>query len=271
MSPRSLKISGTGFREKAIPSTRDGEVIGVLVTGIRPVSVRESLDLLALTLAIAVPFTGGVLAIAAFVIARRALRPVHNITATAKRIARGDLHPRGCLQSPPMTRLASWRRPSTSSSIAKLEDNFVRERRFTTGDVSHQLRTPLTAMETALEVTLSKARSAEEYREVLRSCRAARPTWYSLQASAAPLPASTRRAQPASFKPVSVLQLLDSVVDTFQDAHKTASVSLLASEPDALIAADPELLSRPSPTCSRMPPAPRWRGGERYGRLVAEG
>jgi two-component system OmpR family sensor kinase len=51
-------------------------------------------------------------------------------------------------------------------------------------------------------------------------------------------------AQPATFKPVSILQLLDSVIEDFQDAHKVANVSLLASEPDAMIAADPELLSQ---------------------------
>ncbi|MGE0687373.1 MAG: sensor histidine kinase [Dehalococcoidia bacterium] len=238
---RSVKVNGTTFREKAVPVRRGGEVVGVLITGIKPASVAESLDLLALTLLIAVPVTGGVLAIAAFVIARNALRPVQEITATARRIARGDLHQR---LRPAETQDEVGELALTFNlMIERLEENFARERRFT-GDVSHQLRTPLTAIETALEVTLSKDRTAEEYRDVLRIMAGRTAGLSRLTRHLLLLSRLDAQAEPASFKPVSVLQLLDSVIDDFQQDHARSKVSLIASESDAMIAADAELLSQ---------------------------
>jgi signal transduction histidine kinase len=241
IAQRSVKISGVTFRVQAVPIRRDGEVIGVLVTGIKPESVSESLDVLALTLAIAVPVTGAVLAFAAFVIARRALSPVQEITATARRIARGDLHQRLTPLEPrdEVGELAS----TFNMMIERLEENFARERRFT-GDVSHQLRTPLTAIDTALEVTLSKERTAAEYREVLRIMQNRTAGLVRLTRHLLLLSRLDAEAQPPAFKPVSVLQLLDSVLETFQDSHRVANVNLVASSPDAMIAADPDLLSQ---------------------------
>jgi two-component system OmpR family sensor kinase len=241
LGQRNVKVSGVNFKVQAVPIRRDGEMIGVLITGIKPESVKESLNVLALTLAIAVPVTGAVLALAAFIIARRALQPVHDITATAERIARGDLHQRLSPVEPQdeVGELAA----TFNLMIERLEENFVRERRFT-GDVSHQLRTPLTAIETALEVTLSKGRSAEEYREVLRIMQSRTANLVRLTRHLLLLSRLDAQAQPAAFKPVSVLQVLDSVVGDYQDAHKQAHVSIVASDPDVMIAADAELLSQ---------------------------
>jgi heavy metal sensor kinase len=50
--------------------------------------------------------------------------------------------------------------------LDRLQESFERQRQFT-GDASHQLRTPLTAMLGQIEVALRKERSAEDYRQVL--------------------------------------------------------------------------------------------------------
>ena len=50
--------------------------------------------------------------------------------------------------------------------LDRLQESFERQRRFT-GDASHQLRTPLTAMLGQIEVALRKERTAEDYRHVL--------------------------------------------------------------------------------------------------------
>jgi signal transduction histidine kinase len=52
--------------------------------------------------------------------------------------------------------------------LDRLQESFERQRRFT-GDASHQLRTPLTAMLGQIEVALRKDRSAEDYHRVLNS------------------------------------------------------------------------------------------------------
>jgi two-component system OmpR family sensor kinase len=51
--------------------------------------------------------------------------------------------------------------------LARLQESFERQRRFT-GDASHQLRTPLTAMLGQIEIALRRPRAAEDYHQVLR-------------------------------------------------------------------------------------------------------
>jgi signal transduction histidine kinase len=50
--------------------------------------------------------------------------------------------------------------------LARLQESFERQRRFT-GDASHQLRTPLTAVLGQIDVTLRREREPDEYRRVL--------------------------------------------------------------------------------------------------------
>jgi two-component system, OmpR family, sensor kinase len=52
--------------------------------------------------------------------------------------------------------------------LNRLEESFERQRRFT-GDASHQLRTPLTAMLGQLDVALLRERSPDEYRRAIES------------------------------------------------------------------------------------------------------
>jgi heavy metal sensor kinase len=54
--------------------------------------------------------------------------------------------------------------------LDRLQESFDRQRRFT-GEASHQLRTPLTAMLGQVEVALRRERPAEEYQRVLGSVR----------------------------------------------------------------------------------------------------
>jgi signal transduction histidine kinase len=50
--------------------------------------------------------------------------------------------------------------------LDRLDESFERQRRFT-GDASHQLRTPLTALLGQIEVALRREREADDYRQVL--------------------------------------------------------------------------------------------------------
>src|SRR3954451_17386463 len=75
------------YRIVASPVRHDGRVTGALVTGIEWSRVNQSLETLRLILLIAVGLTAAALAGGAYLIARRALRPVAEIVATAHRIA----------------------------------------------------------------------------------------------------------------------------------------------------------------------------------------
>jgi signal transduction histidine kinase len=55
-------------------------------------------------------------------------------------------------------------------TLEQLKRAFGREKQ-AAADISHELRTPVAALLTRLDITLRKQRSAEEYREVLQDCR----------------------------------------------------------------------------------------------------
>lgn len=114
--------------------------------------------LLGLPLALLLAGFGG------FFLAGRALRPIERITATAQAIDGGDLSQRIEYRGPAdeVGRLAA----TFDSMLDRLETAFARERRFTS-DAAHELRTPLTAMKGQIEVTLSRSRAEDAYRETL--------------------------------------------------------------------------------------------------------
>ncbi len=57
-----------------------------------------------------------------------------------------------------------------SHTLGQLGKAFDREKQ-AAADISHELRTPLAALMTTVEVALRKARSGDEYREILEECR----------------------------------------------------------------------------------------------------
>lgn len=92
--------------------------------------------------------------------AGRALRPVHDITAVARRLSEERLHERIALAGPEdeLKELAD----TFDAMLARLERAFEGQRRFV-ANASHELRTPLTIARTEIDVTLGdpNATSAE--------------------------------------------------------------------------------------------------------------
>lgn len=97
-------------------------------------------------------------------LATQALAPIQTITQTAEQISTSDLSSRIGYEGPEdeIGQLAGV----LDAMLARLEEGFVRERRFT-ADAAHELRTPLTALKGHIEVTLSRQRTPEEYSESL--------------------------------------------------------------------------------------------------------
>ena len=88
-----------------------------------------------------------------WVVAGRVLRPVHAITAAARRASEENLSERIGLAGPPdeLKELAD----TFDGMLARLDSAFASQRRFV-ANASHELRTPLTVMRTAIDVTLAK-------------------------------------------------------------------------------------------------------------------
>lgn len=110
---------------------------------------------------------GGVLLIfaasGAYYLASRALKPIDQITQTARKIASGDdLSAR--LNAPDNGDEVSRLSFTFDEMLARLENSFNRERQFTS-DASHELRTPLAAMQTILSVIRQGDRPIKEYHQ----------------------------------------------------------------------------------------------------------
>lgn len=101
----------------------------------------------------------------------RLLRPLHRITATARRLSLSTLHERIALDGPQdeLKRLAD----TFDAMLDRLEQAVDSQRRFV-ANASHELRTPLAIQRTAIEVGLADPapeRLAEVRAEMLRNTR----------------------------------------------------------------------------------------------------
>ena len=117
-----------------------------------------------LALFIAIPVALLLAAVAGQSIARRALRPLEEMTERAQRITASDLSERLNVvnEADELGKMARV----FNRLLQRLEQAFTQLQRFT-ADASHELRTPLAAIRTISEVALQKPNHAEAYREAL--------------------------------------------------------------------------------------------------------
>jgi heavy metal sensor kinase len=103
-------------------------------------------------------------------VATRAIRPIEEISATAVKIAGGDLSQRinASDAESELGRLAGV----LNSTFARLEAAFANQVRFT-ADASHELRTPVSVILSQAQTALSRERSPAEYRDTLEACQRA--------------------------------------------------------------------------------------------------
>jgi two-component system, OmpR family, heavy metal sensor histidine kinase CusS len=100
-------------------------------------------------------------------IARRGTRPLREVAETAAHISSSTLNERIHAEGYPVevTVLAD----AFNAMLERLEESFDRLSRFS-ADIAHELRTPVNNIRGESEVALARARTPEEYAEVLTSC-----------------------------------------------------------------------------------------------------
>ncbi len=154
---------GQEVRLYAAPFTVDSKTRIAIVVGRPPdeikntlVTFRSMLGLSALAVII-LAGTGGLF------LAGRALKPVDQITGTAREIGESDLSRRIEIESEDeLGRLAA----TLNQMISRLEEAFNRQRQFT-ADASHELRTPLAVIQAESTLATEKERTPAEYRKSL--------------------------------------------------------------------------------------------------------
>jgi two-component system heavy metal sensor histidine kinase CusS len=101
-----------------------------------------------------------------WVVVRRGLAPLQTIKRRAAEITANHLHTRLPAEAIPqeLADLAD----TLNDMLARLEESFQRLSDFSS-DLAHELRTPVSNLLTQTQVTLSRARSDDEYRDILAS------------------------------------------------------------------------------------------------------
>jgi two-component system, OmpR family, heavy metal sensor histidine kinase CusS len=105
--------------------------------------------------------------VAGYQIAHRGIRPVEEMATTARHISSTNLHERILPEGYPVE-LASLA-DTFNKMLDRLEESFERISRFS-ADIAHDLRTPVNNIRGEAEVALARARTVDEYRDVLGSC-----------------------------------------------------------------------------------------------------
>jgi heavy metal sensor kinase len=128
--------------------------------------VEDALNTLFLILIITVPLALIVASMGGQFLANKALKPVDNITQTARMITSQNLNQRiiPLKVKDEISRLID----TFNEMISRLDQSFQQMKQFSS-DASHELKTPLTILKGEVEVTLRKERPPQEYQQILKS------------------------------------------------------------------------------------------------------
>ena len=175
-----------------------------------------------------------------WLMAGRVLRPLQQITATARRMSESHLHQRIALQGPEdeLKELAD----TFDDMLARLDASFESQKQFV-ANASHELRTPLSIIRTELDVTLSNPdvtpAELQEMAEVVRGAIARSERLIEsllfLARSESGLPER---------HPTDLAAVVRDVLGDFALAAKDKGVVLRENLSSAWVAGDPALLHR---------------------------
>src|SRR4051794_33105587 len=163
---RSVPGIDNTTRVIAVPVTPTPSGDSYVLVGASLQDRRDELIQLAVTLGIGGPIALPVIACAGWLLAGAILRPVEGMQREAGEITSSDLGRR--LSLPPANDEISRLGRTLNSMLDRIEDSFVRERRFV-DNASHELRTPVAILKAELDLALSRARTNEELETALRS------------------------------------------------------------------------------------------------------
>jgi signal transduction histidine kinase len=168
-------------------------------------------------------------------LAGRALAPVATMTAEAAAISQADLERR--LQEPEsMDELGVLAR-TLNSMLDRVADSVGRQRSFL-ASASHDLRTPLAALATELELADDARVSPDELRVALRAARADVARLADLANDLLELVAAEASGRPLLRTPTSMGELLDSVIRRVLPLAQAAEVEVTADSSDVVLSLD---------------------------------
>jgi two-component system, OmpR family, sensor kinase len=164
ISTRSL-LRKDNLRILALPVHRMQEQVAILLLSRNTNDIQGFFKLLYLIGGMLGLASMAISAWAGFIMAKRALAPIQEITVAARAVAAGDFSRRLNAEIPDREIRVLVR--ALNKMFGDLQASFQSQKRFT-ADASHELRLPLTIMKGEIEVALRQPRSAEDYADTLK-------------------------------------------------------------------------------------------------------
>lgn len=158
------RVGTSNLRLGIFPVKKGNNSLGLVIVG-HPIDViLVSLNRL-VTLLIIVYFGFLIIeTLGLYLLSRRALAPVRELSGRLKKIRLENLNEK--INSPKTGDEVEELIESFNNLMGRLNDTFSRERQFI-GDVTHELKTPLSIIKSNNEVALTKDRDTEEYQRIL--------------------------------------------------------------------------------------------------------
>jgi two-component system heavy metal sensor histidine kinase CusS len=160
-------------------------------------------------------------------IARQGIRPVEEMATTARHISstnlRERIHPEGYPFE--LASLAS----TFNQMLDRLEESFERISRFS-ADIAHDLRTPVNNIRGEAEVALARARTVDEYRDVLESSLEEAVRLSELIGDLLFLARTESPLTELNRESVNIFELLTTVRDYYEASATDAAVSLVVND-----------------------------------------
>lgn len=204
--------------------------------------VHTTLRNLLVIFAVLFPALLVILSVLGYVFMKRAFLPVKKMVAVTRSITAEDLSLR--LDPPDSQDEIGELAETLNAMIARLERSFKQIRQFS-GDVSHELKTPLAKLKCNAEVALRKDRTQEEYHTALQNVIEDAENLQKIVEDLLFLARMDSQSMPFSFITLALNEVL---FEVFEDMHVLAKQKKLAIEFQEIeqvhIKGDPGLLKR---------------------------
>lgn len=239
----SFRFDDDTIRVVTAPVRSGAAVAGVLQVGLSRDDTDDVLREVLVALGIAAPVALLAACGGGYLLARRALAPVIQITDLAARIGgaeRGlELHARLGLRLPDdeLGRLAA----TFDAMLARIETAFERQRQFT-GAAAHELRTPLSLMRSEVDLALRRPRAPEEYRAALRDLSGDLERMTGLVGTLLALARADTGALAAERHRLDLAEVVTDVAEQDAAPAAAAGVAVTAAASPAAILGDEDLL-----------------------------
>jgi signal transduction histidine kinase len=199
----------------------------------------DTLDALLVASLVALGIVGVAAGGFGWLLAGRALAPLQQITATARRVADGSLHERIALDGPrdEVKDLAD----TFDAMLERLDGAFDSQRRFV-ANASHELRTPLAINRTLVEVALDNPQASESLRQLGGTLLAVNQRHERLIDGLLTLASSQQRITDPT--PVDLAEVARHLTAELRATARTAGVEVRTRLRPAPVSGDPVLLER---------------------------